>query len=49
VQRGDLIDLRGTLVEIHQPNGGIWRSSLTREDSGNGACELVWVTDLNKM
>ena len=49
VHRGDLIDLRGYLIEIAFPDGGIWRSSLTRTDSGNGACELVWVEDLAPM
>ena len=46
VNRGDLIDLRGYLIEIAFPDGGIWRSSLTRTDSGNGACEVVWVDEL---
>jgi hypothetical protein len=45
---GDLVDIRGYLVEIKLPNGGIWRSSLTRTDTGNGACELVWVDQLTK-
>jgi hypothetical protein len=49
VQRGDLIDLRGYLVEAAFPDGGIWRSSMTRTDTGNGACELVWVEDLRQM
>jgi hypothetical protein len=48
IHRGDVIDLRGYLVEIAFPNGGIWRSSLTRNDTGNGACELVWVEDLTQ-
>ena len=46
IHRGDLIDLRGSLVEILFPDGGVWRSSLSRTDSGNGACELVWVEDV---
>jgi hypothetical protein len=49
IQRGDLVDIRGYLVEIKLPNGGIWRSSLTRTDTGNGACELVWVHELTKL
>ena len=28
---------------------GTWRSSLTRKDSGNGACELVWVEELRPL
>jgi hypothetical protein len=49
LRRGELIDLRGYLVEIRFNNGGVWRSSLTREDIGNGACELVWVDELTKL
>ncbi|MCX6632444.1 MAG: hypothetical protein NTW28_32975 [Candidatus Solibacter sp.] len=48
INRGDLVDIRGYLVEIKFPNGGTWRSSVTRTDSGNGACELVWVEELTK-
>lgn len=40
---GDVIDLRGWLVSARMPDGGEWRSSLTRSDTGYGACELVWV------
>ena len=49
IRRGDLVDIRGFLVEIKYPNGGTWRSSLSRTDTGNGACELVWVNDLTKL
>ena len=46
VKRGDLIDLRGYLIQMDFPGGGVWRSSMTRSDPGNGACELVWVEEL---
>ena len=49
IARCDLVDIRGYLVEIKFSNGGIWRSSLTRTDTGNGACELVWVDQLTKL
>ncbi|MEO8595172.1 MAG: hypothetical protein ABI759_17765 [Candidatus Solibacter sp.] len=49
VRQGDLVDIRGSLVEIRFPNGGTWRSSLRRDDTGNGACELIWVDDLGKL
>jgi hypothetical protein len=49
IHTGDLIDIRGYLIEIKFPDGGTWRSSLTRTDTGNGACELVWVDDLTKL
>jgi hypothetical protein len=47
LRSGDLIHLRGLLVEATGPDIGTWRSSLTRTDSGNGACELVWVEELS--
>jgi hypothetical protein len=49
IRRGDLIDLRGYLIELAFPNGGIWRSSMTRTDTGNGACELMWVEELARI
>jgi hypothetical protein len=46
---GTLIHLRGELVEATGPEIGTWRSSLSRTDSGNGACELVWVEELSAL
>lgn len=46
---GDLVHLSGLLVQATGPGIGTWNSSLTRTDSGNGACELVWVEDLEKI
>lgn len=40
---GDVVDFDGYLVEIDWRNGAKAVSSLTREDSGAGACEIVWV------
>ncbi len=40
---GSLVDLSGLLVEAKQGKF-TWRSSLTRADSGPGACELMVVT-----
>ena len=45
-QSGDLAQLTGYLVEARAADGWIWKSSLTREDTGAGACELVWVEKL---
>lgn len=44
---GQLVTLQGYLVEVHATDGWQWRSSLTREDTGAGACELVWVEKLD--
>jgi hypothetical protein len=47
IRAGQIVTLAGYLVEVHGPNGWRWRSSLTREDTGAGACELVWVEKLD--
>jgi len=46
---GELIHLEGELVEATGPNIGTWRSSLRRDDSGNGACELLLVENFSKL
>ena len=43
---GDHIRLKGVLVEYSNPRSGFFRStSTTRDDTGNGACETIYVTD----
>ncbi len=41
--RGDIVDLRGWLVEVHGEKGWKWVSSLRRDDTGDGSCELMYV------
>ena len=48
VRVGDIVSLRGQLVEARRSDGWRWRSSLTREDSGAGACELVYVRRIGR-
>jgi len=43
IRPGKIINMRGYLVEVSGKDGFTWRSSLSREDSGGGACELMWV------
>jgi hypothetical protein len=43
VRTGDLFRLRGALVEATRAGIGPVRSSLSRNDTGKGACELMWV------
>jgi hypothetical protein len=45
-RRGNLVDLDGWLVEARGKDGWRWRSSLSRVDVGNGACEVVLVQTL---
>lgn len=47
VHPGDVVTLNGYLVEADKPGGWRWRSSLTRADTGAGACELIYVQDLS--
>jgi hypothetical protein len=49
VRQGSLIRLRGKLVEAHRSDGFHWRSSLTREDTGAGACELILVDSIERL
>lgn len=46
VRKGQIVKLKGQLVEAKRADGWYWRSSLTREDTGNGACEVMYVTEL---
>lgn len=46
VRPEQMVRLQGWLIQARRDDGWTWRSSLTREDSGNGACELVYVCAL---
>lgn len=48
LRKGDLITMSGYLVRVNFRDGSDWKSSLTREDSGNGACELMYVQSILK-
>lgn len=47
VRPGQVVSVSGYLVEASSQDGWRWRSSLSRTDTGFGACELVWVEDLS--
>ena len=47
VREGDVVELHGYLVEVSRARDRWhWESSLSRTDTGKGACELVWVESL---
>ena len=46
---GDLVRMHGLLVEATTPGMNPWRSSLSRTDTGNGACELMYVESIEKL
>lgn len=46
VRVGNVVELEGYLVEAKADDGWRWKSSLTRNDTGNGACEILLVKSL---
>lgn len=47
VRKGQLVHIEGFLVDASRPGGWQWKTSLTRGDTGAGACELVYVESLD--
>jgi len=43
---GQIATIGGFLVDVSGPGGFTWHTSLTRTDTGDGACEIVWVETL---
>lgn len=43
LRRGQVMTLHGYLVDVRGPRGFAWNTSLTREDTGDGACEIMWI------
>ncbi len=43
VRAGQVIHLEGFLVDASRPDGWRWKTSMTRDDTGAGACELIYV------
>lgn len=49
LRAGQLVTMRGSLVNVTGPNGFRWNSSLSRADFGSGACELFYVESLQTL
>jgi len=45
VNAGNLVHFKGHLVKVTKSGGWKWQSSLSRTDTGNGACEVVFVKE----
>jgi hypothetical protein len=43
---GQLVTIAGYLVDVRGPRGFTWNTSLSRTDTGDGACEIVWAESL---
>lgn len=46
IKPGQIVKFSGYLVQVQADDGWHWKSSLSREDTGAGACELVYVKRL---
>ena len=49
LRNGALVRLIGDLVEATGPGINTWKSSLSRTDIGNGACELFYVEQIREL
>ena len=47
VRPGQVVKITGYLIEAKADDGWRWKSSLTREDTGAGACEVIFVKSLS--
>lgn len=48
IRKGERVRIDGWLVEAVAADGWRWRSSLSRDDSGSGACELIYVCAITR-
>jgi hypothetical protein len=48
VREGERVRIDGWLVEAEAPDGWRWRSSLSRDDTGAGACEVVYACSISR-
>ena len=46
VRKGDVVEIKGFLVNLTKPDGWRWNSSQSRTDTGHGSCELVWINEI---
>lgn len=46
VKQGQIIELKGYLIRAEADDGWHWQSSLTRDDTGTRACELIYVESI---
>ncbi len=49
LRTGEIVELEGWLVNAIGPGGYRWSSSLRRDDTGNGACELFYVRTVRSL
>lgn len=46
IKRGQIINIKGNLIRIDANDGWHWVSSLSRDDIGDGSCEIIFVESI---
>lgn len=48
IRKGDNVRIDGWLIKASATDGWRWRSSTTRDDTGGGACEVIYACSISK-
>ena len=43
--KGSIVEFKGYLVNVSADDGWHWNTSQSRNDTGDGSCEVVWVKE----
>lgn len=46
IKKGQILHLKGKLVDVKDKDGNLWPTSRSRQDEGDGACEILLVTQI---
>jgi len=46
IRRGNILQLKGSLVDVDSESGFNWHTSMRRDDTGNGSCEVFYVEEV---
>ncbi|MEA1988360.1 MAG: hypothetical protein U9N57_03995 [Pseudomonadota bacterium] len=46
IRNGDIVQIKGYLVDVKKSTGWKWKTSMVRDDEGIGACEIIYVNSL---
>ncbi len=49
LRSGQVVAMRGSLVNVAGPNDFQWNTSVSRDDTGNGACEVFYVESIRTL
>jgi hypothetical protein len=49
IKNGELISIEGFLVDVKSASSWKWKTSISRSDTGHGACEIVFVKKIESV